>query len=164
MDNAVTVLPEPDSPTNASVSPLSSANDTPFTAASARSGNAKLTPRFLISSKAIGRQLSAISLSPRDESCQHSLDLLNLHKHTIPRRRRQQFEIVRQQDEIFEFARRAHRNVQEAREIGVALTSASFRDIGRYRGRRAPHLAGDTIPFGRRKAFCRAVDRQDNGV
>ncbi len=64
----------------------------------------------------------------------------------------------RQTHEIPQLSDRAEGNYQETHIIFLCFSGASLDDIRRNRNSTSPHLAGQTILFGRRKGLCRPIN------
>ncbi len=99
-------------------------------------------------------------LQTLDQPREHSLDLASVGAKFIRLRFGQETEITGQQNVIFQFACRAHRNVKELFELGPGAPSAPFSNVS-WNGRRSPsHLAGQTVPLFIGEEPSRFVDKQ----
>src|SRR5215218_444283 len=74
----------------------------------------------------------------------------------LPVRFFEEAQLVRQQNMVLEFARRASRYLQAAGQVGVAASTATFRDVGWHRDAGPPKLVGQSVelvPRGFRRGF-----------
>jgi hypothetical protein len=73
----------------------------------------------------------------------------------------EQSKVTSQEEEIFQLTRRSGRDMEKLTELRSTGSGASFRDIGRHRRRRSPHLTRDSVAFvfGKGRGCC--IDAQN---
>lgn len=99
-------------------------------------------------------QQSAFSLQLLQEAVEHPLEFSGLLRQLLVIPGFDQLQISGQQEVVFQFAGRAHSDETETSELGVAVASASFGQVGGNRRARTLQLSGQPIQLFAGKA-CR---------
>jgi hypothetical protein len=117
--------------------------------------------RFLRWTRRIEAGSMTITVHSLDQAGQHAANLVQCGIKSFVLFLREQPEVTGKQQKILQFTCRSGGEIQELTELGLAASRATFRDVGRDRSRRSPHLAGNAIPLRIRERASRHVDAQD---
>jgi hypothetical protein len=96
----------------------------------------------------------------RDQPGQHAPDFVEACLQRRVLLVGKQSKVAGQEKEVFQLARRAGGDIEKLAELRPAGSGGSFRDVGRHRSCRSPHLAGNSVALVFRKDHSRGIDAQ----
>jgi hypothetical protein len=99
-----------------------------------------------------------------NQPCEHALDFTDAGVECLLLFFRQESQVAGEQQEVFKFACRSERCVEELPKLRLTCPAATFGNVRRYGRRGTPHLASQTVTLRFRKGGRRRVDSQREGM
>ena len=99
-----------------------------------------------------------------NQPCEHALDFTDAGVECLLLFFRQESQVAREQQEVFEFACRSERCVEELPKLRRTCPAATFGNVRGYGRRGTSHLAIQTVTLRFRKGGRRRVDSQREGM